>query len=129
MCFGGSDLRNPTSGITPIPITDIVGDNNLNIVGNVGIESTPVIDLSSQTLTISSSHGPKKYQGPQQTTLPHGSDITKGSEKFGGPVVIQGSVPGSGQGSSGGTLVFDSSRPMFEGLALNGGRLLPGGIA
>src|ERR1700756_4624260 len=32
------DLRNPASGITPIPITDIVGVNNLNIVGNVGIE-------------------------------------------------------------------------------------------
>src|SRR6267154_1800024 len=44
------DLRNPAAGVTPIPITDIVGQNNLNIVGNVGIESTPVIDLTTNTL-------------------------------------------------------------------------------
>src|SRR5579872_1978876 len=41
------DFRNPGAGVTPIPITDIVGFNNGNIVGNVGIESTPVIDSSS----------------------------------------------------------------------------------
>src|SRR3982750_1062579 len=34
---------------TPIPILDILGYND-NIIGNVGIESTPVIDLASQTM-------------------------------------------------------------------------------
>jgi len=45
------DLRNPAAGVTPIPITDIVGQNNLNIVGNVGIESTPVIDMNTKSST------------------------------------------------------------------------------
>jgi len=44
------DFRNPSAGVSPIPIADIVSNNTLNIVGNVGIESTPVIDLSSNTI-------------------------------------------------------------------------------
>jgi hypothetical protein len=44
------DFRNPNAGVTPIPIADIVNDNSLNIVGNVGIESTPVIDLTTNTM-------------------------------------------------------------------------------
>jgi hypothetical protein len=36
----------------------------------------------------------------------HALDITTGAEKFGGPVVIQASVPGSGDGSTGGNLPF-----------------------
>ena len=44
------NFTNATAGITAIPIADIVGSNSLNIVGNVGIESTPVIDLTSNTM-------------------------------------------------------------------------------
>ena len=36
----------------------------------------------------------------------HALDITTGAEKFGGPVVIQASVPGTGDGSSGGQIAF-----------------------
>lgn len=38
------DLTNRAAGITPVPVADVTGDNNLNIVGHVGILSTPVID-------------------------------------------------------------------------------------
>src|SRR5262249_55320389 len=44
------DFRNPGAGVGPIPIVDIVNNNGLNIVGNVGIESTPVIDTGSNTM-------------------------------------------------------------------------------
>src|SRR5215218_2215535 len=35
---------------TPVPIVDITGSNSLNIVGNVGIQSTPVIDPATSTI-------------------------------------------------------------------------------
>jgi len=44
------DYKNPGAGVTSIPITDIVNSNTLNIVGTVGIESTPVIDLTTNTI-------------------------------------------------------------------------------
>src|SRR5436305_1870890 len=46
------DLTNSASGTTPVPITDITRRNDLNIVGNVGILSTPVIDGGSHTIYV-----------------------------------------------------------------------------
>jgi hypothetical protein len=40
----------------------------------------------------------------------HALDITSGAEKFGGPVVITASVPGTGAGSVGGTVSFNPQR-------------------
>src|SRR5580693_487127 len=102
------DLRNPAAGVTAIPITKIVGANNLNIVGNVGIESTPVIDLSSNTIYLVARTMEVSGSTTNYVARLHALDIATGSEKFGGPVVIQGSVPGTGQGSSGGTLTLST---------------------
>lgn len=44
------DFADRAAGTTPVPIADITGDNNLNIVGDVGILSTPVIDPTTQTI-------------------------------------------------------------------------------
>src|ERR1700693_5704903 len=102
------DLRNPAAGVTAIPIANIVGSNGLNIVGNVGIESTPVIDLTSNTIYLVARTMEVSGSTTNYVARLHALDITTGSEKLGGPTVIQASVPGSGQGSSGGTLTFSS---------------------
>ena len=71
----------------------------------VGITSTPVIDTTSGTLYVADAtilNGSMAYQL-------HALDITTGNEKFNGPLTIQGSVAGTGGGSSNGTLVFDPS--------------------
>jgi hypothetical protein len=87
------DFRNPTAGITAIPITDIVGVNNLNIVGNVGIESTPAIDLSSNTLYLVARTKEVSGSTTSYVARLHAIDITSGNEKFGGPVVIKATNP------------------------------------
>ena len=97
------NLANSANQVTPIPIADIVNANNLNIVGNVGIESTPVIDTSSNTMYLVARTKEISGSNTNYVARLHALDITTGAEKFGGPVVVQGSVPGTGQGSSGGT--------------------------
>ena len=101
------NLANSANQVTPIPIADIVNANNLNIVGNVGIESTPVIDTSSNTMYLVARTKEISGSNTNYVARLHALDITTGAEKFGGPVVVQGSVPGAGQGSSGGTLTFN----------------------
>ncbi len=73
----------------------------------VGITSTPVIDPASKTLytvTVSEAGGPPYIQRL------HAIDLFTGNEKFGGPVVISASVPGTGSGSNGTSIFFDPTR-------------------
>ena len=104
------NLTTQVAGSTPTPVTDIVGAG-LNIAGNVGITSTPHIDLSTNTMYLVAR---TKEPGLACGTINgnycqrlHALDITTFAEKFGGPVILQGSVSGSGAGSLAGTLVFD----------------------
>ena len=80
--------------------------NTQNILVEVGIISTPVIDPSSGTLYVVT----KTYENSVQIFRLHALDITTGAEKFGGPVEIAASVSGSGQQSSGGQVPFVASR-------------------
>ena len=77
------------------------------ITPNVGITGTPVIDGSSGTLYVVTVSTNTSTQ--VQRHLLHALDITTGNEKFGGPVQIKASVAGSGAGSSGGQMAFDST--------------------
>ena len=75
------------------------------ITPNVGITGTPVIDGSSGTLyvvAVSQVNGVHRHQL-------HALDITTGNEKFGGPVDIKASVPGTGAGSNNGQVTFDAT--------------------
>jgi hypothetical protein len=92
-------LTNP--GATPVPIGDVT-QSGANIVGNVGIESTPVIDPTTNTLylvtrTKEATATCGSVNGNYCQRL-HALDITTGAEKFGGPVTITAAV---------GSLAFD----------------------
>jgi len=71
--------------------------NTPNILVEVGIIGTPVIDPSTQTLYVVS----KTYESSQQIFRLHALDITTGAEKFGGPKVIAAKVNGTGDGNDG----------------------------
>ena len=72
---------------------------------NYGVNGTPVIDRNSNTMYLVSSD----LQGGTPIFRFHALDITSGAEKFGGPILIQASVPGTGNGSVGGVLTFNAS--------------------
>lgn len=77
-----------------------------------GITGTPAIDAATGTMYLVSQR--VNPQSVVETHL-HALDITTGSEKFGGPVLIQGSMAGTGAGSVNGTITFtgaiEHSRP------------------
>jgi hypothetical protein len=93
-----------TSGETTVPSGPTgykVGTGGGNIMPEVGVTGTPVIDPSTKTLYVVSksmnSGGTTFYQRL------HAIDITTGNEKFGGPTNITSSnvtYPGTGDGGS-----------------------------
>src|SRR5579864_1910901 len=99
-----TDLTNPAAGVTPIPCGDLGG---CSIADNLGISSTPVISLQRNAIYLVAR---TKELGKYVQRF-HALDLSTGAEKFGGPVVIQDSVPGNGAGSQNGTITFD---PFFE---------------
>jgi hypothetical protein len=89
------------AGATTVPPSD-TGETDL--VPEVGITGTPVIDPATNTIYVVA----KTKEGGIDVARLHALDITTGKEKFGGPVVLSGSVPGNGKGSLNGTLQFDA---------------------
>jgi hypothetical protein len=92
---------NPDAGITTISSSDV---NASDIMPEIGITSTPVIDISSNTLYVVAA---TKENGAFYHRL-HALDLTSGAEKFGGPRTIQGSYPGVAQDGTDGMLNFAS---------------------
>lgn len=75
----------------------------------VGITSTPVIDPSTNTMYVDAF----THDGPGQYSHHiHALDITTGAEKFGGPVIVQASVPGSGAATVGGIINFTAQQEL-----------------
>ena len=94
------------------------------VVPEIGITSTPVIDLNAgphgtiYVVAMSKDSAGNYYQRI------HALDITNGVEEFNGPVAVHATYPGTGDGSSNGTVTFDpkqyKERP---GLLLSNGTL------
>ena len=79
-----------------------------DITPEIGITGTPVIDAATGTLYVVAKT--KENNGTTFVQRLHALDVATGAEKFGGPVVIQGSVPGTGIGAVGGSLAFNPLR-------------------
>ncbi|MBV9381882.1 MAG: PQQ-binding-like beta-propeller repeat protein, partial [Streptosporangiaceae bacterium] len=104
------------SGAAPVSYTAV---NCGDLQPIIGITGTPVIDTSTNTMyvvTYDSESGNFVYRL-------HALDVTTGQDKW-APVVIQGSVPGTGAGSSGGTVTFNASvERQRVGLVLANGKI------
>jgi hypothetical protein len=95
------NFLNPAAGITTLAPSDV---NASDIVPEIGITSTPVIDVASGTLYVVAA---SKENGAFYHRL-HALDLTSGAEKFAGPRIIQASYPGAAQDSHDGVLRFAS---------------------
>jgi hypothetical protein len=121
-------LHGGTNGEVPVVWED-VGYCYGDVYPEVGVTGTPVIDPTTNTIyLVSASEVPGPQSGNCQ--LPPGSffhrlhalDITTGDEKFGPPIPIAAQVAGTGDGSSGGTVSFNSQlEHNRSGLALSNG--------
>jgi hypothetical protein len=74
----------------------------------IGITSTPVIDLKTGTLHVLARTRIRHVVGNNEYFQHlHALAITTGVEKFGGPKLILASVPGKGAGAANGQIAFD----------------------
>jgi hypothetical protein len=110
----------PSGGTTVNSSTDLgCGD----LVPEVGITGTPVIDTSTGTIYLVAK---SKVNGSLVQYL-HAVDVVTKAEKFGGPVFIQATVPGTASDGNGTTVSFN---PHFEnqraGLLLENGHVVIG---
>jgi hypothetical protein len=87
-----------------------------------GVTSTPVIDTSTNTMYVLSTQA---STGNGFFRL-HALDLTNGTEKFGGPVMINASVPGTNSDSVNGVLTLTTSCVQRTALLLVNGSVIIG---
>ncbi len=92
-------LHGAAAGATTVPSADV---GTHDIVPEVGITGTPVIDVAAGTLYVVAK---SKESGTYVQRL-HALDLATGAERPNSPVAIAGSAPGTGEGSVNGTVSF-----------------------
>ena len=97
---GGRPPRN-------IDMTGACDGRYMDFSGNMGIVGTPVIDTASATIYVVSRHinSTGKYE-----QMLNALDITTGKHRTGSPVIIAATIDGSGAGSAGGKIAFESQK-------------------
>lgn len=104
---------NPSAGVTTVPY----GNVNCNqIVPEIGITGTPVIDPNSGTLYVVA----MTLENGAYVHRLHALDITTGAERAGSPVEIAATVSGTGEGGTTITLQAKSYKQRPGLLLLNG---------
>ncbi len=101
----------PANGITTIPQGEVENGNDIPI--QIGITPTPVIDPAAGpngTLFVIARTKEISAGVTSYVQRLHALDMTTGIEQAGSPVTIQATVSGTGVGSIGGQLSFDSLR-------------------
>ena len=104
------NFLSPDAGITTLSPADV---NASDILPEIGITSTPAIDVASNTVYVVAA---TKENGAFYHRL-HALDLASGAEKFGGPRTIQATYPGAAQDGHDGVLTF-SSRFQLQRAAL-----------
>ena len=106
--FWQVNLLDKKLGTTPVS----AGDAQCPfIVPEIGVTSTPVIDLKTGTLyVLARSMSGHYFSSDQYLQHLHALAITTGAEKFGGPKLITASVPGKGAGAKNGQVEFNPLR-------------------
>lgn len=110
---------NPGAGVTTVPNADV---GSANVAPEIGIIGTPVIDATSGTLFVEMKTKETSGSTSYMHRL-HALNIGSGAEKFGGPIAINATVPGTGDGHDGSNHVpFNGLRQMDRPglLLLNG---------
>jgi hypothetical protein len=103
-------------GATTVPSSMLPPPGNTDIIPEVGITGTPVIDLATQTLYVVAE---TLEGGGSFVKKLHALDITTGAEMPGSPVVISASVTAPGES----TVIFDT-----QGADQRSGLLLYNGV-
>jgi hypothetical protein len=104
----------------PCSVNQPVPKSNCNLVyltSVVGITSTPVIDLSQGTQGAIYVEARIDHAGKYRHAL-HKYDLSTGKDMLGSPVVIYGSVRGTGRGSVNGVVTFNSRSQHDRGALL-----------
>ncbi len=99
---------NPGAGIVPVDRTDVgqACGTYADFSGSIGVIGTPVIDPSSGTMYLVAR---TKESGAFVQRL-HALDIATGAERPGSPVLIQATVPGTGDGHDAQNMVSFNAR-------------------
>lgn len=99
-----ASMLDPSRGAAPGATTEASADaSQVDIVPEIGITGTPVIDANAGTIYLIA----KSWENNAVVQRLHALDITTGAERTNSPVLIQASVPGTGNGSVDGVLNLD----------------------
>jgi hypothetical protein len=95
--------------VTALAANETPSDNRGcgQVTPDIGITSTPVIDLSAGPHGTIYLVAMSKDASSNYHQRLHALDITTGAEEFAGPVTIAAKYPGTGDNSQGGYVVFD----------------------